>query len=135
MKPDLHLFERDLKNKPIAGSNAPPRTIRAKDLDDNNRKLTLLKGVGDPPLYEVEYTTDGTRITRVLPDGSVVGDLLSWDGTAWKPVVSPTGTTAQFLYWNGSSWQLLQSPSSSSLQVLTIQNGSLAWTATTDCDA
>ena len=49
MKPDLHLFEEDLKNNTLVGSNAPPRTIRAKDLDDNNRKLTILKGEGDPP--------------------------------------------------------------------------------------
>jgi hypothetical protein len=133
MKPDLHLFERDLKNKPVAGSNDPPRTIRAKNLDDNNKRLTLLQGAGDPPLYEVQYTTDGTRITRILPNGSVAGDLLSWDGSAWQSVVSPTGA-AQLLYWNGSSWQLLPSPSSTALQVLTIQNGVFAWTATTDCD-
>lgn len=67
MTPDLHKFERDLKHRPSLGSNAPPRTIRAKDLDDNNRRLTLLKGDGTPPLYEVKYTKDGTRITRILP--------------------------------------------------------------------
>jgi hypothetical protein len=68
MKPDLHLFEKDLKNKSLVGSNAPPRTIRAKDLDGNNKKLTLLKGAGDPPLYDVKYTKDGTVITRILPE-------------------------------------------------------------------
>lgn len=67
MNIDLHKFERDLKHRPSPGSNAPPRTIRAKDLDDNNRRLTLLKGEGTPPLYEVKYTKDGTRITRILP--------------------------------------------------------------------
>jgi hypothetical protein len=133
MKPELHLFERDLKNKPIAGSNEPPRTIRAKNLDDNNKKLTLLQGAGDPPLYEVEYTTDGTRITRILPNGRVAGDLLSWDGSAWQSVVEPSGSS-QLLYWTGKSWQALPAPNSSALQVLTIQNGTFAWTATTDCD-
>jgi hypothetical protein len=64
---DLHKFERDLKNRPAFGSNAPPRTIKAKNLDDNNKKLTLLKGEGTPALYEVQYTKDGTRITRILP--------------------------------------------------------------------
>jgi hypothetical protein len=45
----------------------PPRTIKAKNLDDNNKKLRLLKGEGTPALYEVEYTTQGTRITRIFP--------------------------------------------------------------------
>lgn len=112
MKPELHLFERDLKNKPIAGSNAPPRTIRAKDLDENNRKLTLLKGEGDPQLYEVKYTKDGTVITRIFSDGENSGDLLYWDGSAWAVLAAPTGTD---------------------LRVLTISSGTLAWTATEDC--
>lgn len=73
MKPELHLFERDLKNKPIVGSNAPPRTIRAKDLDDNNRKLTVLQGEGDPPAYRVKYTKDGTVLTDIqsLPENAI----------------------------------------------------------------
>jgi hypothetical protein len=64
---DLHLFERDLANKPGKGSSAPPRTIRAKDLDGNNKRLTLLQGDGDPPSYTVKYTSDGTVITGLLP--------------------------------------------------------------------
>lgn len=91
---DLHLFERDLLNKPSNGSNAPPRTIRARDLDTNNKKLTLLQGEGDPPSYTVKYTQDGTIITGLLP-----------------------------------------TPPASGLYVLTASNGTLAWTATEDCDA
>ena len=63
---DLHLFERDLANKPGKGSSAPPRTIRAKDLDNNNKKLTVLQGEGSPPSYTVKYTPDGI-ILNVLP--------------------------------------------------------------------
>jgi len=64
---DLHKFEQDLKNKPGLGSMDAPRTIKAKKLDDNNKKLTLLKGEGTPALYEVKYTPEGTLITRILP--------------------------------------------------------------------
>lgn len=64
---DLHKFEQDLKNKPGLGSMDAPRTIKAKKLDDNNKKLTLLKGEGTPALYEVRYTPEGTLITRILP--------------------------------------------------------------------
>ena len=77
MKPDLHLFERDLKNKPPLGSTAPPRTIRAKDLDENNRKLTILKGEGDPPAYLVKYTKDGTVLTDIqgLPRNAIAKEF------------------------------------------------------------
>ena len=61
-KPDLHRFEEDLKNRPPDGSNAPPRSIRAKNLDENNKKLTLLDDDGTPKLYTVKYTADGTRL-------------------------------------------------------------------------
>jgi hypothetical protein len=77
MKPDLHLFEKDLKNKSLVGSNAPPRTIRAKDLDDNNRKLTVLQGEGDPPAYRVKYTKDGTVLTDIqsLPENAIAKEF------------------------------------------------------------
>jgi hypothetical protein len=77
MKPDLHLFERDLKNKPPLGSTAPPRTIRAKDLDENNRKLTILKGEGSPPAYRVKYTKDGTVLTDIqsLPENAIAKEF------------------------------------------------------------
>ena len=86
---DLHLFERDLANKPGKGSMAPPRTIRAKDLDGNNKKLTLLQGEGTPPSYTVKYTPDGI-ILNVLPDFptagglhvlTVSGGVLAWTAT------------------------------------------------------
>lgn len=112
-KIDLHKFRDDLRKKPPKGSNRPPVGIRAKDLDENFNEVTLINGEGDPPLYEVEYTKDGTRIKRILPDGSRAGDLL---------------------YWTGSKWEVLAAPSSTTLQVLTIQNGNLAWTATEDCE-
>lgn len=111
--PDLHRFQDDLKNRPGPYThNVPPRKIRAKDLDENYRKITLIEGAGSPPLYSVEYTKDGTRITRILPEGENKGDLLYWDGEKWD--IHPAYTGAE-------------------LRVLTIQNGTLAWTQTEDC--
>lgn len=66
--PELHNFERLVKNKPAKGSNDYPVAIKAKHLDENWKMTTLLQGAGSPPLYEVEYTKDGTRITRILPE-------------------------------------------------------------------
>lgn len=77
MKPDLHLFERDLKNRPMVGDMSPPRTIRAKDLDENNRKLTILQSEDDPPAYRVKYTKDGTVLTDIqgLPPNAIAKEF------------------------------------------------------------
>lgn len=109
---DLHKFADDLRKKPPRGSNEPPVGIRAQNLDENYTKVSLVNGEGDPPLYEVEYTKDGTRIKRLLPDGKNKGDLL---------------------YWDGSKWSILAARESETLLVLTLQNGNLAWTETEDC--
>jgi hypothetical protein len=71
--PDLHLFENDLKNKPGKGSNAPPVSIRAKNLDENYKKVTLIESDEDPPPYTVEYTEDGTRLKNIkgLPENAL----------------------------------------------------------------
>jgi hypothetical protein len=94
MKPDLHLFEKDLKNKSLVGSNAPPRTIRAKDLDDNNRKLTVLQGEGDPPAYRVKYTKDGTVLTDIqsLPENAIAKQF--------DVCENGTPTSYWFVVWN-----------------------------------
>ena len=83
---DLHKFKSDLLKKPPVGVNAPPIGIRAKDLDDNFSKVTLLNGVGTPPLYKVKYTPDGIIITDLLPTPPASGlhVLTSSNGTlAW----------------------------------------------------
>jgi hypothetical protein len=72
-RPELHEFERLAKNKPAKGSNDYPVSIKAKHLDENWKMTTLLEGEGDPKLYEVEYTEDGTRITRILPESPSSG--------------------------------------------------------------
>ena len=94
MKPDLHLFEKDLKNKSLVGSTAPPRTIRAKDLDDNNRKLTVLQGEGDPPAYRVKYTKDGTVLTDIqsLPENAIAKQFSVCE--------NGTPTSYWFVVWN-----------------------------------
>lgn len=64
--PDLHKFRDDLKNRPGPGSNAPPRTIRAKDLDENFKKVTVVRqsivNVGLLPDYEMRYKKDGSEL-------------------------------------------------------------------------
>jgi hypothetical protein len=74
---DLHKFEEDLNNKPGRGSNAPPVSIRAKDLDGNFAKLVLLESENDPPEYEVEYTEEGTRLYNLsgLPAGAEANEF------------------------------------------------------------
>jgi hypothetical protein len=109
---DLHLFREDLAKVPPKGSDQPPRTIRAADLDGNFKKVTVLPSESDPPEYEVEYREDGTILSNFLPEGNNRGDLL---------------------YWNGSAWQVFPAASGTTLNVLTIQNGNLAWTPTQDC--
>lgn len=112
-KIDLHKFRDDLRKKPPKGSNQPPVGIRAQDLDENFNEVTLINGAGNPPLYEVEYTKDGTRIKRILPDGFNIGDLL---------------------YWDSEKWVILEATQSSTLHILGIQDGNLNWIATQDCE-
>jgi hypothetical protein len=65
--PDLHLFVEDLNKKPAAGSSAPPVSIRAKDLDGNFKKVTLLSCDKDPKTYTLEHKNEGIRIRDILP--------------------------------------------------------------------
>jgi|688.fasta_scaffold157588_3 hypothetical protein len=64
--PDLHKFRDDLKNRPAPGSNAPPVSIRAKDLDENYKKVTVVKPsiipAGLQPDYEMRYRKDGSEV-------------------------------------------------------------------------
>jgi hypothetical protein len=93
-RPDLHKFEKSLKNKPGLGSTDEPRTIKAKNLDDNNKKLTLLKSEETPPAYKVKYTADGTIITDIqgLPKDAIAKEFdICENGSA---------TTYYFVVWN-----------------------------------
>jgi hypothetical protein len=75
--PELHIFTEDLKHRPAPGSNAPPRTVRAKDLDDNFKKVTLLESNEDPPAYNIEYTKHGVLLTGIsgLPEGATAKEF------------------------------------------------------------
>jgi hypothetical protein len=112
---DVWLFAQLVQNRPAKGSNDYPVAIKASHLDHNWKKITLKapKNVAKAEaLYEVTYDEDGTRITRILPNGTNVGDLLYWDGTKWAVFARPSGST---------------------MHALTITNGALAWTATEAC--
>ena len=83
---DLHKFRDDLRLKPPLGVNAPPIGIRAKDLDNNFKKVTLIDAPGTPPPYKVKYTPDGIVLTDLLPTPPASGlyVLTSSDGAlAW----------------------------------------------------
>lgn len=72
-----------------------------------------------------------------LPRGTAKNQMLYWDPEAgedgaWALLNEPT-EQGSIIYFNGEVWQFLQPPSSSTLHVLTVQNSSLAWTATEDC--
>jgi hypothetical protein len=121
---DLHEFKEDLKNKPGPGSDAPPRTIRASDLDGNFQKVTLIESEDtDPTPYEVEYTDEGTRLKnlKTLPDGENLGDIAYYD-----PEAGNNGTGA---------WRVLRAPEQDGkIYALTIQSGALKWLETEDCE-
>jgi hypothetical protein len=197
---DLHIFKEDLAAVPPKGSSAPPVSIRARDLDGNFAKVTVLPSEVDPPEYEVEYKEDGVLLSKFLPEGEALGNVLYWDGNKWETTATPEGngellywdgeqwvalppsagdekphylqydgadlfwgevdalpegdqtgnilywdgtkwepaaspqTGGDILFWNGEAWQSLAAPQDSTLRVLTIQNGSLTWLATVDCD-
>jgi hypothetical protein len=123
-KADLHEFKEDLKNKPGPGSDAPPRTVRASDLDGNFKKVMLIESNDvDPVPYEVEYTEDGTILKNLkqLPDGENLGDLAYYDPDAGN---------------NGAgAWRVLRAPEQDSkIYALTIENGALKWLETEDCE-
>ena len=67
------VFEELKKNKPAPGSNGYPVALKAVHLDENFLRSTLIKSNQDPPLYDLEYTKDGTRITRILPEPPASG--------------------------------------------------------------
>jgi hypothetical protein len=111
------LFEQLVKNKPAKGSNDYPIAIKATHLDHNWKKITLRPPLGVEPenaLYEVKYDNDGTRITRLLPNGGEdrAGDLL---------------------YWNGTKWVVLPAVQDDTLHILGIKDGVLQWVETQDC--
>ena len=111
------LFTELVKNKPAKGSNDYPVAIKAIHLDENWRRTTLKPPKDTDPsagLYEVAYDQDGTRITRLLPDGTNTGDLL---------------------YWNGDRWAVLEATESGTLHILGIKDGALQWVETQDCPA
>ena len=109
------LFSELAKNKPAKGTNDYPVAIKATHLDENWKRTTLKQPKDTDPadaLYEVRYEEDGTYITRILPNGTNVGDLLYWDGEKWTP---------------------LAAVSSSTLHILGIKDNALQWVETQDC--
>jgi len=57
---DTHKFADDLKKRPGPGSNDPPRSIRASDLDENFVKVCVIADKRNT--YSVNYTKDGTEL-------------------------------------------------------------------------
>jgi hypothetical protein len=114
---DVWLFEELVKNRPAKGSNDYPVAIKASHLDHNWKKTTLKapKHVEKADaLYEVSYDKDGTRITRILPNGTNTGDLLYWHKDTKK-------------------WLVLPAVEDDTLHILGIKDGTLQWVETQDC--
>jgi len=63
---DLHLFVDDLKSGASGTSNKPPRSIKAKDLDENFKKASVIADTSEPNSYTMEYGEDGT-ILKIFP--------------------------------------------------------------------
>jgi hypothetical protein len=109
------LFSELAKNKPAKGTNDYPVAIKATHLDENWKRTTLKQPKDTDPadaLYEVRYEEDGTYITRILPNGTNVGDLLYWDGEKWTPLAAVSNST---------------------LYILGIKDNALQWVETQDC--
>jgi hypothetical protein len=121
---ELKKFEDYLGQNPPNGSTAPPRTVPAKVLDKNFKKVTLIE---DPKpddtndrSYKLDYTDDGTVLKiKKLPKGETRNDLLYWN---------PEGGDDQ-----GGAWVVLSAVESEDLYVLGLKDGELQWTRTTDC--
>jgi hypothetical protein len=132
----LLLFEVLKQKKPAPGSNDYPVAIKAADLDENFLRSTLAPPNAesvDPNLYEVQYDADGTRITRMFPNGTNVGDLLYWDGEKWTPLELAPNAEGDLLYWDGNKWAILPATDSSTLHILGIKDNVLQWVETQDC--
>ena len=118
MSAQLHKFRDDLKKRPPRGSSAPPVGIRARDLDENFKKVTLIDSdKSNPKPYEVAYTKDGIRLENIrqIPDGTNDGDLAFWKASDRKWLVFPAVQDR------------------TKLHVLGILDGKLGWIATEDC--
>jgi hypothetical protein len=119
---ELHKFREDLKNKPGPGSDAPPRTIRARNLDENFQKVMVIESDQvDPVPYEVEYFDEGTRLKNIkaIPDGQTEGDLAYWNPSAGAG--------------SAGKWVVLPAKQSADLHVLGIVEGKLRWVKTEEC--
>ncbi len=68
-------FSDYLRAQPL--ENDPPRSIRARDLDNNFARLTVISPKTDPPPYRVEYTKDGTVLKDIagLPPDAIAKQI------------------------------------------------------------
>ena len=63
------------------------------------------------PATKVHYKIQVADLTSdPLLDGTDVGQLLAWDGTAWSPAAVGTAV-GQLLAWNGTDWVPATAPS------------------------
>jgi hypothetical protein len=95
-----------------------------------------------PPIVERENPSDVYALgwDQDLAD-SCAGDPTQTNPTQflkWEKVLPSGEKLGDILYWNPNSgengeWVILSAPSGSVLYALTIQNGTLTWTATQDC--
>jgi hypothetical protein len=116
--------------------NWTPFILPATIGGEKTKALTIPEGSpsGENPSRYLQWKV----IEANLPEGSNIGDLLYWnpsagDNGAWVVLAAPSNG-GSIIYWDGAAWQFLTPPSGTTLHVLGIQSGTLAWTATEDCD-
>lgn len=76
-RPELHEFERLVQNQPAPGSSDYPVAIKAKHLDENWKRVTVIESDEDPLPYTVEYTEDGTILRDIsgLPPDAIAKQI------------------------------------------------------------
>jgi len=109
MGAEIHKFVDDLKSRPSGNSNSPPRSIKARDLDDNFAAITVIEVDGGSRSYAVNYTKDGITLSFYpdLEDNPVTPEAVMEKLTD----VPKSGT-----------W------------VLGAKDGAMTWLETQDCD-
>jgi hypothetical protein len=91
--PSLVKFRDYLTASPPKGSTAPPRTIKADDLDWNFKNCTVIDSQSTgSPIYEAQYSQEGTELIFTAN-----GRAVTWreidvcvDGVAKKMMVLGT---------------------------------------------
>jgi hypothetical protein len=99
--PDVVYYQDYLMQRPALGSNTPPVSIKASDLDKCFAAVTVIENPDEPDdrkSYGVAYKPEGTYLTNIsgLPEGIRLGDIIYYDPLSedgWVVLAAPENTT------------------------------------------